>query len=62
MRRGWVLPSYTPVAALAVFPLAVLLLGRRAAGSWRVAAAVLELGWALLAAMSVGFAIAWQLC
>ena len=63
VRGGWLVPSYIPVAVLAVFPLAVLLLGRTAEGSrWLVAAAALEIGWALLAAMSVGFAIAWQLC
>jgi hypothetical protein len=59
VRRGWVEPSYAPIAVLALCPLAVLLLGR---SRWAVMAAVLELGWAMLAAMSIGFAIAWQLC
>jgi hypothetical protein len=60
VRGGWVAPSYVPVAILALAPLAVLLRGGRT--RWRVMAAALELAWAILAAMSVGFAIAWQLC
>ena len=61
VRGGWVAPSYTPVVILALLPLAVLMLARGAGRRWLVVAAVLELGWALLAAMSIGFAIAWRL-
>lgn len=58
VRHGWAEPSYGPIAVLALCPLLVLLFGR---SRWLATAAVLELGWAMLAAMSIGFAIAWRL-
>jgi hypothetical protein len=59
VRGGWAVPSYLPIAILALCPIAAFLLGGRR--GWIAAVAMLEIGWAVLAAMSVGWAIAWRL-
>ena len=61
-------PSFAPVVALGLLPLAALVLtatGWPAAASrgWRlvlIAVGALELAWAMLAAAIVGFAIGWH--
>jgi hypothetical protein len=64
-------PSFVPIIVLAAFPLASAVVGARrlrasGAGVTRrlgivlLAVAALELVWAVVAAMMVGFAIAWR--
>ena len=65
LRAERIAPSFGPLLALAVFPLASLLIGVRAGGPRARrfllgALAVAELAWTALAEAMVGFAIAWQ--
>lgn len=66
VRAEHVRPSFLPVVALTLLPLAALLLAPRARrGTWAALAAtaaiaVLELAWGLASAALVGFAIAAQ--
>lgn len=64
-------PSFMPIVVLAAFPLASAVVGARrlqatSAGTTRrsgivlLGVAALELVWAVVAAMMVGFAIAWR--
>jgi hypothetical protein len=63
-------PSFAPIIGLAALPLASALVGvaglrrgRPAPRGWHaalLAAAVLELAWAVVAAAVIGWAIAWQ--